>query len=149
MEIVRRKLKEFYERFLNLRGEPRTVALGMALGVFVGVTPTIPFHTVLIVAFGLLLRWNITSAYLGSWLISNPLTIPVFYYAQYEIGVLCLGKETTGLVLADYSLVSLAAAGWQILCPLLLGGLITAPLFAVPAYFIALRLIRSLRRRQA
>jgi uncharacterized protein (DUF2062 family) len=149
MNIVKRKLKEFHERFLSLRGEPSAVALGMALGVFVGVTPTIPFHTVLIVAFGLLLRWNITSAYLGSWLISNPLTIPVFYYVQYEIGALCLGAGESALVLTDYSIVSLASAGWQILCPLLLGGVITAPFFAVPAYFITLRLVRSLRRGQA
>ncbi len=148
MDLVRTKLKEFHQRFLSLRGEPRAVALGMALGVFVGVTPTIPFHTLLIVAFGLILRWNIASAYLGSWLISNPLTIPIFYYAQYEIGTFCLGTGKTGLVLADYSLVSLASAGWQILCPLLLGGLITAPLFAVPVYFITLRLARSLRRTQ-
>lgn len=149
MNIFRKQLQTFYDRFLNLRGEPRSVALGMALGVFIGVTPTIPFHTLLIIAFGLLLRWNIAAAYLGSWLISNPLTIPLFYCAQYHIGLLFLGTGGTQILLQDYSIVSLASAGWKILLPLLLGGAITAPLFAVPAYFVALRLARTRRRRRA
>ena len=29
-----------YKRFLKIRGEPREIALGFALGLFVGMTPT-------------------------------------------------------------------------------------------------------------
>ena len=43
-----RNLKRFYNRFLKLRGSPRQASLGMAMGVFVGMSPFIGFHTELI-----------------------------------------------------------------------------------------------------
>ncbi|MDD5772164.1 MAG: DUF2062 domain-containing protein, partial [bacterium] len=130
----------FYRRFISLKGEPRTIALGMALGVFIGVTPTIPFHTVLIIIFGVMFRLNITSAYLGSWLISNPVTIPLFYVSQYHLGRLLLGARVDDIVLHDYSIYNIVGTGGDIAMPLLLGGVLMAPLFAVPAYFIMYRL---------
>jgi len=141
-------LKRFYIKFISLKGDPRPIALGMALGIFIGVTPTIPFHTLLIIIFGVLFKQNITSAYLGSWIISNPLTSPFFYLAEYQIGEHLLGFNCTPLVFADYTLINIARMGWQILLPLLAGGIILAPLFAIPAYFITHRLIVAVRSRR-
>ncbi|OIP94052.1 MAG: hypothetical protein AUK26_00700 [Syntrophaceae bacterium CG2_30_58_14] len=145
--ILKKRFLTFYERFISLKGEPAQIAAGLAIGVFVGVTPTIPFHTAIIVLIGLLLRQNIAAAYLGSWIISNPLTIPLFYVTQYEIGRLLLGMERSRFAIADYTLSSIAALGWEILLPLLTGGILMAPFFAVPAYFVARRLISSIRAR--
>ena len=50
----------------------------------VGVTPTIPLHTALIVLIGILFRQNIAAGYLGSWLISNPLTIPITWSGAFD-----------------------------------------------------------------
>jgi uncharacterized protein len=146
--ILKGRFRLFYEKFISLKGEPSQVASGLALGVFVGVTPTIPFHTALIILLGLLFRRNITAGYLGSWLISNPLTIPLLYVSQYELGRFLLGMERCRFELADYSMGTIAALGWQILLPLLAGGILMAPIFAVPAYFIARRLIASVRERE-
>ena len=145
--IPKRRFRILYERFISLKGEPSQIAVGIALGVFVGVTPTIPFHTAIIVFLGLLFRQNITAAYLGSWLISNPLTIPLFYLSQYELGRFLLGMERCRFELADYSMGAIAALGWEILLPLLTGGILMAPFFALPAYFITRRLITSIRAR--
>ena len=38
-------LKRGYERFLKIRGDPREIALGFALGLFIGMTPFMGFHT--------------------------------------------------------------------------------------------------------
>ncbi len=143
--FLKKIFKTFYERFISLKGEPRSIAAGLAIGVLVGVTPTIPFHTTIIVAICLLFHKNITAAYLGSWIISNPLTIPLFYLSQYELGRILLGMERCQFILNDYSLTAIAALGWQILLPLLMGGLVMAPLFAVPAYFMAYRLVVGIR----
>lgn len=121
--------------------------MGMAVGVFVGVTPTIPFHTLLIILFGLLWKHNLTAAYMGSWLISNPLTIPIFYFSQYELGTYLLGMTQSPLVLTDYSFHNILSLGWQIILPLLTGGIVTAPFFAVPAYFITYRMVLALRNK--
>ncbi len=122
--------------------------MGMAMGVFVGVTPTIPFHTALLVALGFVSRQNITSAYVGSWIISNPLTIPVFYITEYQIGRYLLGLNGSTPVLTDYSMSGMLNFGWDITLPLLTGGIILAPFFAVPAYFITHRMFILLHRKK-
>jgi uncharacterized protein (DUF2062 family) len=147
--ILKTRIRTFYERFISLKGEPAQIAAGLAIGVFVGVTPTIPFHTAIIVLIGLLFRRNITAGYLGAWFISNPLTIPLLYVAQYELGRFLLGMERSRFAITDYTLGSVAALGWEILLPLLTGGILMAPFFAVPAYFIARRLITAIRNRRS
>lgn len=146
--ILKKRFRNFYERFISLQGEPAQVAAGFAIGVFVGVTPTIPFHTAIIVLLCLLFRQNITAAYLGSLIISNPLTVPLFYLSQYELGRFLLGMEHCRFELTDYTLRNIAALGWEILLPLLTGGILMAPFFAVPAYFIARRMITAIRNRR-
>jgi uncharacterized protein (DUF2062 family) len=145
--FLKKRFKTFYERFISLKGEPREIAAGFAIGVFVGVTPTIPFHTAIIVMICLLFRKNITAACLGSWIISNPLTVPLFYLSQYELGRILLGVERCQFILNDYYLKAIASLGWQILLPLLTGGLVMAPFFAVPAYFMTCRLVEGIRAR--
>jgi uncharacterized protein (DUF2062 family) len=142
------RFKEFYQQFISLAGEPRAIAFGMAIGVFVGVTPIIPFHTVLIVLLGIIFRKNITSAYLGSWLISNPITIPFFYLTEYQLGKFCLGTRCHPINLTDYSIWSIVNLGSDIAFPLIIGGLVLAPFFAVPAYGITYRFILMIRKKK-
>jgi hypothetical protein len=145
--ILQKRFREFYRRFISLKGDPSSIASGLAIGVFVGTTPTIPFHTILIVLAGLLFRRNITAGLLGSGMVSNPLTIPLLYVFQYELGRVLMGMPRCRFEIADYTLGGIAALGWQILVPLQVGGIVMAPLFAVPAYFIAVRLIEAVRRK--
>jgi uncharacterized protein (DUF2062 family) len=112
------------------------------------VTPTIPFHTGIIVLIGLIFRQNITAGYLGAWIISNPLTVPLLYVSQYELGRFLLGMERSRFAIPDYTLGSITALGRELLLPLLTGGILMAPFFAVPAYFIARRLITAIRTRR-
>ena len=142
---ISQHFRAFYHRFVSLRGEPRAIAAGMALGVFVGVTPTIPFHTAIIVALGLLCRLNLTAACLGSWIISNPLTIPLLYYSEYRLGRRVLGTGADNWVLNEYSLHAFAALGGEILVPLLTGGLVLAPFFALAAYGLTSSLLKWIR----
>ena len=84
---------------------------------------------------------------LGATIISNPLTIPFFYLAEYELGVLVLGLGANPFVLADYDVRSILEIGWHILYPLMVGGLILAVLFTVPSYFITRHAVVKLRNR--
>lgn len=86
--LLKKKAREFYDRFISLKGNPRSIAMGMAIGVFVGVTPTIPFHTVIIVFLILISRQNLTAALLGAW-ITNPATIPFFILQNMNWGGSC------------------------------------------------------------
>jgi uncharacterized protein (DUF2062 family) len=148
ISYLKRYLTNFYHKFISLKGDPKNIAMGFAMGVFVGVTPTIPFHTGLLVALGLVSRQNITSAYIGAWAISNPLTVAPFYVLEYQIGKYLLGMGGTSLVLKDYSIMSIVNFGWDVTFPLLTGGIILAPFFAIPAYFLAHRMILAIRRKR-
>lgn len=144
INFLQRKSKEFYHRFISLKGDPRRISMGMAIGVFIGMTPTIPFHTVLVFAFILPFRQNLTAALLGTW-VMNPVTLPVFYLVEYELGRLLLGWERFAIVFNELSFGNILEVGWEIVYPLQIGGLVLAPFFAVPAYFITYHAIMAVR----
>lgn len=145
--LMKKRIMYFHDKFISLKGEPKAIAMGMAIGVFVGVTPTIPFHTALLILITVLSKQNVTAAYLGSWIVSNPVTIPLFYFIQYEIGHHLLGMASIDTNLAVLSIQQIINIGWHIALPLLLGGIIMAPVFAVPAYFIAHHTVLTIRKK--
>lgn len=140
------KLNKWYDELISLKGEPHAIAAGFAIGIFIGVTPTIPFHTILIIALCLLLKKNVTAGYLGSWLISNPLTIPFLYVAQYRLGKLFLGSSSFHTITLEHSLLNLIQKSGDVLLPLLTGGFIMATFIAAPAYFITYKTIKAVRK---
>jgi hypothetical protein len=144
---IRDRINDFYNRFLSLSGRPEEIARAMTLGVFIGVTPTIPFHTALVMVSCLIFRQNITAGMLGATIISNPLTIPFFYLAEYELGILVLGLDPNPFALTDYDVRAILEIGLHILYPLMVGGLILACLFTVPSYFISRYAVINLRNR--
>ena len=145
---LKKRYKNIYDQFISLKGKPESIAFGTAIGVFIGVTPTIPFHTIMIVAFTFLFRQNFTTAFLGATVMSNPFTIPFFYVSQYHLGKYLLGNGWQEIVFTDYSIWDIMNTGWNIACPLLLGGFIMAVVFAIPAYFISYRAVVIIRGRR-
>ena len=88
LSIIRR----LYERFIRIRGEPREIALGFALGIFVGMTPTIGVQTPIAIFLAALFKWSKLSSAIGVW-ISNPLTAPILYGVTYITGAKILSLE--------------------------------------------------------
>ncbi|HNQ02273.1 MAG: DUF2062 domain-containing protein [Syntrophobacterales bacterium] len=146
---IQDRIREFHNRFLSLGGAPEEIARAMALGVFIGVTPTIPFHTALIMVSCLALRQNITAAILGATIISNPLTIPLLYLAEYELGVLVLGVPANPFSVPNYDILAILEIGLHILYPLLAGGLLLAAAVALPSYFLTRQAVVRMRARHA
>ncbi len=145
---LKERYKSIYDQFISLKGKPEKIALGTAIGIFIGVTPTIPFHTVMVIALTFLFRQNFTTAFLGATLISNPFTIPFLYVSQYNLGKCLLGKGWQEIVFTDYSIWDIMHTGWNVACPLLLGGVIMAVFFAIPAYFITYRAVLIIRKKR-
>jgi len=135
--------QEFGRQLNELRGKPHEIALGMAIGVFIAVTPTIPFHTVLAVSLAALLRGSKLAAALGVWA-SNPLTIPFFYYGSYRLGRFVLGYPQLALP-ADYSLISLIKLGKHVTVAMLHGGVLLGILPGLLAYFLTYKVTSSPR----
>ena len=69
----------------------RVLARGVAVGLLVGLTPTVGAQTVLMVALCVLLRASFPAAFLVSW-VSNPLTAPALYFAFNRVGEAVFGQ---------------------------------------------------------
>ncbi|MBU0754233.1 MAG: DUF2062 domain-containing protein [Planctomycetes bacterium] len=86
--------KSLYDRFIRpiftINDTPHAVALGVSMGVFIGLTPTVGYQMLLVVLIGTLIRANRIVAVLVTW-ISNPVTAVPLYYAYYWFGCKVLG----------------------------------------------------------
>jgi uncharacterized protein (DUF2062 family) len=87
-----RIVKYQYLRLLRLREKPHKIALGFAIGAFIGFTPTIPVQTYLAVPLAFICRGSALAAAVAVW-ISNPLTLVVFYYADFIVGKWVTGEN--------------------------------------------------------
>jgi len=143
----RERLKAFYLRVRSLQGDPHYVAMGMAVGVFVAFTPTIPFHTVLTIALAFIFKGSKPAALIGSWL-NNPLTFPAFYYGSYKLGVFMLGRDIHMHFRYD-SLKELMTLGWDVAVAMIAGGVLLGILPAVGAYFLTYHLFLGIRAHRS
>jgi uncharacterized protein len=143
---LREKIRHLITRFKQLNGDPHYVALGMAIGVFISVTPTIPFHTVIALALAFILRGSKAAAAIGVWF-SNPVTIPLFYKGSYDVGVSILGNSAP--FSTEYeSILELLKLGADVTIAMITGGVILGILPAIAAYFITRRIFIKLRLRK-
>ena len=143
---LKKKTSQFIESIKQLKGDPNFIASGMAIGIFIGITPTFPFHTVLAVALAFIFRASKAAAAIGVW-IGNPLTIPFIYMGSYKTGSLILGtsipfdtKYTT--------LTELTKLGIDATLALITGGIIIGIVPAVAAYFLTRRFVKKFRSRR-
>jgi uncharacterized protein (DUF2062 family) len=132
-----RQIKLNLLKFIRLRGTPDEIAKGMALGIFIGMTPTFGSQMLIAIFFAFLLKENKLAAVLGVW-ITNPVTAPFIYALEYESGRLLLGMDRVSLP-AQLSFESLKAMGWEVLAPLGLGSLIFGVVCAALAFALTLR----------
>ena len=149
-EKAKRNLRLFYLRLLRLKGQPGEVAGGLAIGVFVGMTPTVPLHTVLAVLMAWIFKKSKLAAALGVW-VANPFFLPFIYFLDYKIGQLLTGIQAPTLAISNFSIANLIDLGWKVSIPLFFGGAITGLVCAIPSYFISKRLIllyHARRRRR-
>lgn len=155
-----RFFRYYYLRFIRLQGDPREIARGVAIGVFIGITPTIPLHTVLILAFALLLRAGKIAGLLASCVVSNPLTFFFQYYFSWRIGTWLLPYDLSWERIQSVmdvvsghgsfmnSLQALGKLGGESILIMLTGGTILALPIAIVCYFISLSYFSSLKRKK-
>ena len=136
-----------YKRFLKIRGEPREIALGFALGLFVGLTPTMGAQTIIAVFFAAFFKWNKISAAIGVW-ISNPLTSPVIYSITYLLGAGILGLKNS-FRLSDLqgitAVVEIFKKAPEIFVALTIGGIVLGFPITVLGYYLSYVTIQRYR----
>lgn len=96
MTFAWRRLQQLIvHRFLHLDDTPHRIALGVAIGLFVALTPTVGLQMVIGAMLAWLLRANKVPAIGLAW-ITNPFTIvPVFYF-NWCVGHALMYREIEG-----------------------------------------------------
>jgi uncharacterized protein (DUF2062 family) len=145
---LRRVLRYHWLKFRRLQEDPRKIAGGMALGVFVGITPTIPFHTVAVLFLAAVLRVSPVTAFIGIQ-IGNPLTMVPIYIVAYKVGQFLLYRGQPLVFPEIFSFKAWIAVLWQGGVALQVGGVIIAIPPTIAAYFLTLWIVQRYHRRKA
>ena len=162
--IMRRAYVKLVE-IVKQKDPPHKIALGMALGIFIGLLPIMGIQMAVVTAFALPFRGNLKAAIAGVW-ISNPITFIPMYWGYYQFGLLFTPsrqidrEQFSGIVSAafewSWTEISLSVnrimdMGADILIPMWIGSTILAVVFGVLTYFVTYRLVVKyrLRRRAA
>lgn len=168
MAGIYRKFRKFLiHNVLHADDTPHRIAVGIAVGVFVGLTPTVGFQMVIAVAVAAALRANKVVCIPMVW-ITNPVTLVPIYAACFRIGSALTGLgAATASHEATAQLTSLEAAGgmdrwvelgfWKELlqtitrvgAELWVGCLFVGSIAAVIAYFASRWGVSAYRERRA
>lgn len=147
--------KYYYLRFKRLRGDPKILAGGTAIGVLVGLTPTIPLHTLMVIAFTLITRTSTIAGIISSLLVCNPLTYFPIYYISVSLGNLITPYEinrqwletffyqliNSGSILDSITLIG--TLGYETVIVLVTGGILLALPLALASFYLSLYFFRN------
>jgi uncharacterized protein (DUF2062 family) len=153
-DVVQRRLRLLYLRIIGFRGSPHELALGMTIGIFIGIMPIVPFHMITAVALAILLKASKITAAGATW-ICNPVTVYPIYNYCYKIGTTILGFDYNVKLLmpmveainaGEYfkAATSILGGGAMAIGTFLLGGIILGVLFSAPSYVISLYLFKAI-----
>ncbi len=142
-----RFFRYFYLRIVRVRTDAHSTALGLALGVFVGCLPIIPFQFLTVLPLAFLLRANKMTALLGTF-VSNPPTLPIFYFFLYKVGKVVVPGRVPQLDMQQLAFSELLQKGWDLVTVMMVGGLIVGIPAAILTYFVALRCILAYQKKR-
>jgi uncharacterized protein (DUF2062 family) len=147
----------YYLRFTRLKGNPNSLAMGTAIGVFIGISPTIPLHTVLILGITIATRTSTIAGIISSWLVCNPLTyIPIYYFSMllgnlvtpYELNwqrIKNLIETLTSHQSFSHSLKEILSLGYEAIIVMVIGGIVLALPFTIASYYSSLHLFLKIQ----
>ncbi len=156
----KRLSKYYFIKFMRQKGNPHSLAVATAIGFFVGCTPTMPLHTIMIVVLCLLTRTSFVTAFLVSNLACNPLTYIPIYYLSTVIGNMITPYELTWPRIQEVlhvllshpgfgkSLQVIVELGYEAAIVLLVGGVVLALPCSVVSYFLSFRFFLKIRQKR-
>ena len=160
--LLRSLSAKFYNKLilpiLSIRDTPHSLALGVTLGLWVSLTPTVGMQITIVILLGTLIKANRAVAVALTW-ISNPVTFLPMYYCYYVFGLAILGRDGQGYheIKGEFEAVG-DLGGWDLVThifdilglPLWVGSVVVATICSLPAYPLCRRYFdkRERLRRQ-
>jgi len=157
--MKRPTIRELARKLLHVDDTPRRTALAYSIGVFIGFSPFLGFHTLLGLAIAFVFGLNRAAILLGVW--SNmPLWIAPYYSVATGLGMALTGFRLEGSALGELFRLGkeggfFASAFWKYLASqsglfvsFHVGSLLLAGLLALAAYPLSFKWIVFYRRRR-
>ena len=141
------RLLSYYKlRLARLPASSYAISSGFACGSMVSFTPLLGLHFILAVVFAFLIRGNFIAALIGT-IVGNPLTFPLIWGLIYKVGTFVISIERVDLK-NDISFEMIINQTYEIFFPMLVGGIIVAPVVWIVTYFTIYSFISSYKKRK-
>ncbi|MFA6142884.1 MAG: DUF2062 domain-containing protein [Candidatus Omnitrophota bacterium] len=149
---VSRFFKLIYLKLFRINDSPQRIAIGLGVGVFLGIIPAMgPMASLF---FAVILRVNRASAILGSLLTNTWLSV-VTFAVSVRLGSFLTGTNSADVITAwrtvikDFKLSKLAElAVYDLAAPVVLGYIIVAAVIGLAAYLAALFILKYAKGRK-
>jgi len=146
-DSLKRALRYNYLKIMRLKASTHAISLGLAIGIFVGFLPIIPFQTVVALAIAFVLRGSAIPAAVGTW-ISNPVNLIPFYTMLYYVGRWFMPMEAPDLDFSHLELKSMIEQGWGLVVVMFTGGFILGIPGAFLTYVLTFRAVNRYRQKR-
>jgi hypothetical protein len=150
MARISAMLKKPYRRLASQKGHPREIALGFALGIFIGMSPYFLCHTVAALLLATAFGWNRVSAAVGVF-ITNPVTAPFLYGLTYQVGLRLAGPAMAVPFPREFTVDTflwLLQSAPRLAWVMTIGGAVVGLPMAAGGYCLALWTVRRYRERR-
>ncbi|MDJ0633475.1 MAG: DUF2062 domain-containing protein [Xenococcaceae cyanobacterium MO_188.B29] len=139
---LKRYCRFWFLRLLRLRGKPKVLSRGLAVGVFAGFFPFFGLQTFIGILLATLFRGSKVAAAAGTW-ISNPLTYLPIYIFNYKVGRLLLGVKSQPVSQLDLqSFAEFKELGFTFAITLIFGCFVVGLTAGIIAYFASLYFLK-------
>jgi len=150
------RLKDLIKKLLHIEDTPERTALAYSIGIFLGFSPFLGFHTLAGLAIAFLFRLSRVAILLGVWS-NTPWWIVPYYMIATWVGMWITGFWIDGTALKEIFQLgkvqgfmsldfwSRIASQWGLLLSFGIGSLILCTFFSFLAYLLSLKWIRFYR----
>ena len=136
--------RRLYHRIVRLDGSPERIAGGVALGVILGVSPTIGIGMPIAAGLAALLHLNVAAALIGG-LVGLPPFVPITWGMSCYLGGLILDVDWE-IVYRSVRAGRVWDVGGDLLFAYLAGNIVLTALLTTVAFLVTLRVVRDSRR---
>ena len=133
-------------RLARLPDSNYAISSGFACGAMVSFTPLLGFHFVLAVIIAYLIRGSFIAALIGT-VVGNPITFPIIWGLIYKVGTYFTNIKIEKIT-HEINLDMIINQTYEIFFPMLVGGLVMAPLVWVITYYVTYSFIASFKKRK-
>lgn len=133
-------------RLARLPASNYAISSGFACGSMVSFTPLLGLHFILAFIFAFLIRGNFIAALIGT-VVGNPITFPFIWGLIYKVGTYVTNMQhVNNSHKINFDMI--INQTYEIFFPMLLGGIMIAPLVWIISYFMIYSFISSYKRRK-